>query len=109
MNGKFVPYQNLTKKKRRELDRAKRGSWGDIKPVTRRAERSDAYDRKAENRRWRSETRRGTDNSGGFSFQSSSMRSILKITGRVPSLQQAIIIFSSFVQPRMIDPPCKAA
>lgn len=37
------------------------------------------------------------------------MRSILNTTGRVPSLQQAIIIFSSLVQPSMMDPPWSAA
>lgn len=37
-----------------------------------------------------------------------SMRSILKITGRVPSLQQAIIMRSSAVQPCMMEPPCRA-
>ena len=42
------------------------------------------------------------------SQSSSSIRSILNTTGRVPSLQQAIIIFSSFVHPFMIDPPCRA-
>ena len=42
--------------------------------------------------------------SSAYSF--SSIRSILKITGRVPSEQQAIIVFSSFIQPFMIDPPC---
>ena len=37
-----------------------------------------------------------------------SIRSILKITGRVPSLQQAIIIRSSLVQLCMMAPPCRA-
>ena len=35
-----------------------------------------------------------------------SMRSIMKTTGRVPSLQQAIITRSSLVQPCMMEPPC---
>lgn len=34
-----------------------------------------------------------------------SILSILKITGLVPSLQHAIITLSSLVQPRMIAPP----
>ena len=38
-----------------------------------------------------------------------SMRSSLKMTGRVPSLQQAIMTFSSLVQPRMMEPPWSAA
>ena len=42
------------------------------------------------------------------SFSGRSMRSILKTTGRVPSLQQAIITRSSLVQPCMMEPPCSA-
>ena len=42
-------------------------------------------------------------------FSSISILSILKITGRVPSEQQAIIVFSSFIQPRIIEPPCNPA
>ncbi len=37
---------------------------------------------------------------------SSSIRSILNITGRVPSEQQHIISFSRFIHPFMIEPPC---
>ena len=36
----------------------------------------------------------------------SSILSILNITGLVPSEQQAIIVFSSFIQPFIIEPPC---
>ena len=42
----FVPYEKLSKKKKREADRAGRGGWGGINPVTRRPERSDAYNRR---------------------------------------------------------------
>lgn len=66
MDGRFIPYQKLTKKQQRLLDRAKRGTWGEINPVTRCAPRPDRYDRKAENRRWKSEARRGSEISGGF-------------------------------------------
>ncbi len=66
MNEKFVPYEKLQKKKRRALDAAKRGSWGAVDPVTRRAKRSDAYDRTQENRRWQADLRKGTDASGGY-------------------------------------------
>ena len=37
---------------------------------------------------------------------SSSIRSILKMTGLVPSEQQVIIVFSAFIHPRMMEPPC---
>ena len=37
---------------------------------------------------------------------SSSIRSILNMTGLVPSEQQHIISFSRFIHPFMIEPPC---
>ena len=37
---------------------------------------------------------------------SSSIRSILNMTGLVPSEQQQIISFSRFIHPFMIEPPC---
>ena len=43
---KFVPYGKLSKKKKRELDRARRGGWGGMSPVTRRGENAKAYKRK---------------------------------------------------------------
>ncbi len=43
---KFVPYEKLSKKKRRALDAAKRGSWGGLNPVTRKAADKTAYRRK---------------------------------------------------------------
>ena len=73
MESKFTPYQKLPKKKQREIDRAKRGSWGDVNPVTKCAERSDAYNRKVQNRRWQSEAREGTRSGGGFVFKHTSM------------------------------------
>ena len=36
----------------------------------------------------------------------SSSRSILKITGLVPAEEQGIIVFSWFIQPFMMEPPC---
>ena len=42
---KFVPYDKLSKKKKREADRARRGSWGALSPVTRRAPDPKAYRR----------------------------------------------------------------
>ncbi len=43
---KFVPYEKLSKKKRRELDRRRRSDWGEIKPVSRRIESGKIYKRK---------------------------------------------------------------
>lgn len=43
---KFVPYAKLSKKKQREIDRAKRGSWYGVNPVTRKEKNQKLYDRK---------------------------------------------------------------
>lgn len=43
---KFIPYEKLSKKKRKELDSKKRGSWNGVNPVTRRSENPKAYKRK---------------------------------------------------------------
>ena len=42
---KFVPYEKLSKKQKRALDRARRGDWGALSPVTRRAGNPKAYNR----------------------------------------------------------------
>lgn len=42
---KFILFEKLPKKKQRELNRAKRGSWYGINPVTRKPENSKAYHR----------------------------------------------------------------
>lgn len=48
---KFIPYEKLSKKKQRELNAMKRGSWGDVNPVTRRPENPKAYNRRKAQRR----------------------------------------------------------
>ncbi len=48
---KFIPYEKLSKKKRRELDAARRTVWT-INPVTRRPENSKAYNRKKAQKRF---------------------------------------------------------
>ena len=51
---KFIPYEKLSKKEKRKLDQAKRQTWGDLNPVTRKPENSKAYNRnKARN--WKRE------------------------------------------------------
>lgn len=52
---KFISYEKLPKRKQREIDREKRGNWGAISPVTRRSEKSTAYSRVKEKRRWKTE------------------------------------------------------
>ena len=43
---KHVCYDKLQKKKQREIDQRKRGSWLGVNPVTRRPDNSRAYQRK---------------------------------------------------------------
>lgn len=47
---KFTPREKLAKKARKALNAKKRVTWGALRPVTRKAERPDAYNRK-QNRR----------------------------------------------------------
>ena len=47
---KMIPYQKLSKKKQRELNALKRGSWGSLNPVTRKPENSKAYNRRTAQR-----------------------------------------------------------
>ncbi len=49
---KFIPYEKLSKKERRKLDKAKRQTWGDLNPVTRKPENSKAYNRN-KTRNWK--------------------------------------------------------
>ena len=42
---KFIPYEKLSKKEKRKLDQAKRQTWGELNPVTRKPANSKAYNR----------------------------------------------------------------
>lgn len=42
---KFIPYEKLSKKKKRELDAGRRTVWA-VSPVTRKPENPKAYNRK---------------------------------------------------------------
>ena len=43
---KFIPYGKLSKKEKRKMDLAKRQTWGDLNPVTRKPANSKTYNRK---------------------------------------------------------------
>ena len=43
---KFTPYEKLSKKEKRKIDKARRQTWGELNPVTRKPENSKAYNRK---------------------------------------------------------------
>ena len=43
---KYIPYEKLSKKEKRKLDLARRSTWGELNPVTRKPQNSKAYNRK---------------------------------------------------------------
>ena len=43
---KFISYEKLSKKEKRKMDLAKRQTWGELNPVTRKPTNSKAYNRK---------------------------------------------------------------
>lgn len=47
---KFVEYEKLSKRQKREIDKAKRGTWGGVIPVTKRVESAKIYNRKKHQR-----------------------------------------------------------
>ena len=40
---KFIPYEKLSKKEKRKIDQARKQTWGELNPVTRKPENSKAY------------------------------------------------------------------
>ena len=46
----FVPYEKLSKKQKREIDREKRATWNGVVPVTRKIESAKIYNRKKHQR-----------------------------------------------------------
>ena len=51
---KFIPYEKLSKKEKRKMDLAKRQTWGELNPVTRKPENSKAYNRR-KSQNWKRE------------------------------------------------------
>ena len=49
---KFIPYEKLSKKEKRKVDQARRQTWGEMNPVTRKPENSKAYNR-SKARNWK--------------------------------------------------------
>ena len=51
---KFTPCEKLSKKEQRKLNQAKRQTWGELSPVTRKPVSSKAYNRK-KSQNWKRE------------------------------------------------------
>ncbi len=43
--NKYVPFEKLSKKKQKELNAKRRGTWGNINPITRKPDNPKAYNR----------------------------------------------------------------
>ena len=43
---KFILYEKLSKKEQKQVNAARRGSWGSFSPVTRKPQNSRAYNRR---------------------------------------------------------------
>ena len=54
---KFIPYEKLSKKEKRKMDLAKRQTWGELNPVTRKSEHSKVCNRN-NTRNWKREISR---------------------------------------------------
>ena len=65
---KFVPYEKLSKKEKRKLDQAKRQTWGELSPVTRKPENSRSYNRN-KTRNWKRELHETSSGSFVILFQ----------------------------------------
>ena len=46
MMKNFIAYEKLSKKQRKVIDAAKRGSWGNVKPITKVKASAKVYNRK---------------------------------------------------------------
>ena len=44
---KFIPYEKLSKKEKRKIDQARRQTWGELNPVTRKPISSKVYNKKS--------------------------------------------------------------
>ena len=51
---KCIPYERLSKKEKRKIDKARRQTWGERNPATRKPENSRADNRK-KSRAWKRE------------------------------------------------------
>ena len=46
MDKKMIPYEKMSKKQKKEMDRKKRNTWNGFNPVTRKPENPKAYKRR---------------------------------------------------------------
>ena len=56
--NRFIPKEKMAKREKHALDKAKRGTWEGIRPVTRAIENKKRYDRK-KSPRWQDDDSTG--------------------------------------------------
>ena len=54
---KFIPYEKLSEREKRKMNLAKRQTWGELNPVTRKPQNSKAYNRN-KSRNWKRDYQR---------------------------------------------------
>lgn len=57
MKERFIPFEKLSKKKKKELNNLRRNTWGEFDPTTRVSESIKTYDRSKNKRNFRKEIR----------------------------------------------------
>jgi len=55
MKKRYIPLEKQSKQKQREYHAARRGSWGEVNPVTRKSPNPKAYNRKKSGQRYEHE------------------------------------------------------
>ena len=71
---KFIPYEKLSKKEKRKMDLAKRQTWGELNPVTRKPANSKAYNRN-KSRNWKRDYPRTSSGTFIYAFSTGSQSS----------------------------------
>lgn len=52
MDQRFIPYQKLSKKKKRLINARNRKNWGQMNPSTKKIENKKLYSRKKKSKDW---------------------------------------------------------
>ena len=71
---KFIPYEKLSKKEQRKRNQARRQTWGEINPVTRKPANSKAYNRNKARNWQREETRTSSGSFYGIEYPQLQLR-----------------------------------